>query len=1428
MGTVLVHAFTRSSEQAVHLSAKEIRRKEQPAIDPNQLNRQYHLDYSETIENRHRAFRYAKCLDSEGSRHTPPNVSGKWGTRVGYDFSRFSPQSFERFAQALATSFLGPGVQVYGSGPDGGREASFEGKLNLSTHGTQWDGYVVVQAKYRAISKSGTDDAVWLEKELSADLAKFEDSSRGLRKPQYYLAITNVSLTSVQSASRKGGQQKLEDFFESKKKSIGLKGWLIWHADTLTAMLDNNSDVRTRYAAWITEGDVLATVFQQLQRPSVKAVLPLALKRDLRKDRDVRRKDAGQITEKRIFLEDVFVDLPLKPIANELFEVVTDLDESSGQLIELEDEEYFIEDDFDFDEDDNSPGLVASLLARSADKLDAESLSQANNGRRRLHPTQNRIVLLGGPGQGKSTVGQFLVQIARARITIAALKALPPDEASEAAEIILARARSEGLDILAPARYPLHIELPKFADALKQANDRNERLSILRFAAEGIAKGTDVKIDPTDLREWLGTYPWLLVLDGLDEVPPTGNRADVILAINEFWDDVHEVKGDVMVIVTTRPQGYGDDLPRRHWEHWSMANLSPKNAMRFAKRLSEVLLSDGARRDEILGELKRASEDPATAPIMISPLQVSILFTLVETRGGVPADRWSLFQRHYHLLRDREAAKEGSSAKLLREFASQIDQVHYDAGFLLHVRAENAGSADAYLEEAELRHLIFLQLSNEGHDTQTINDVTNELVRIATDRLVLLGSKVGGRVSFDVRSLQEFMAAARIMSSPEQSIQDRLRDIAAKTHWRHVFRIAASKAFALTELSHFRKNIIHICDALDKGDLDSADQTAQSGARLALELLLDNVAARLPEIRRALVARAMEIVRSGPEAVDPSLIHFLDQDTLTTYNSSILAALSNSGSLSSAAATKIVVLAINSKPNFRAWAEKLLVDFWPADPQAALRLATIIGVASDAPAYLERIETSLSTANLAAATSFVRLQRRPSSDGGALPETTKTSKQLQKLINANERKSIQIAIRGEGGDQLGHIAFRPLFGPDPIAIAPGDVAPFPELSLAYDFLNNPSKKSLAALIRNFSLLQSIVDLTLPWPARLLITERRDYAALANDIESGLIGDTLDWHRAEERWNSSGVSAPDFNEWSTGSYTKIASVGIPNLSALASRNSSAEDDELFKQIFGLLGLTDNAEKRRRIFSVLSFVTSDPTDSSYFSKDLARALNDGFANGLITDRQFLRISRTLPLHEDDLSPTLLNIDSIGRDNGAAFFGIPSTLSPTVAYELFVANPNLRGLLPFTLPNRGGRSALLYPLLNSLPNEAFSLQVSDSDKLRLLVKIFRWANGMTEISELDTLVNDILHEVPAGRSLSLLNFICNSPSTSKEMAIQLLDKACAICLSFKPSRLAPFQMALKSKLDSRHSRMSDRAICDAMSLPHAGSLNTSSGVP
>ena len=76
------------------------------------------------------------------------------------DLTGLGARGFERMCQALASYALGPGIQVFGDGPDGGREASFDGRLRYPTAEEPWDGYGVLQAKYKEkVTTSGQDTA---------------------------------------------------------------------------------------------------------------------------------------------------------------------------------------------------------------------------------------------------------------------------------------------------------------------------------------------------------------------------------------------------------------------------------------------------------------------------------------------------------------------------------------------------------------------------------------------------------------------------------------------------------------------------------------------------------------------------------------------------------------------------------------------------------------------------------------------------------------------------------------------------------------------------------------------------------------------------------------------------------------------------------------------------------------------------------------------------------------------------------------------------------------------------------------------------------------------------------------------------------------------------------------------------------------------
>lgn len=65
-----------------------------------------------------------------------------------YSLERLSARTFEQLVQALAQKHLGARALLFGDGPDGAREAEYQGTCQLPPLNEEWTGSVVVQAKF--------------------------------------------------------------------------------------------------------------------------------------------------------------------------------------------------------------------------------------------------------------------------------------------------------------------------------------------------------------------------------------------------------------------------------------------------------------------------------------------------------------------------------------------------------------------------------------------------------------------------------------------------------------------------------------------------------------------------------------------------------------------------------------------------------------------------------------------------------------------------------------------------------------------------------------------------------------------------------------------------------------------------------------------------------------------------------------------------------------------------------------------------------------------------------------------------------------------------------------------------------------------------------------------------------------------------------
>lgn len=235
-------------------------------------------------------------------------------------------------------------------------------------------------------------------------------------------------------------------------------------------------------------------------------------------------------------------------------------------------------------------------------------------------------------------------------------------------------------------------------------------------------------------------------------------------AIADFETDVAASKMDAFIVVTTRPQGYSDDLSPRFYRHRMLTPLRPALAVAYGGKLTKLRYgSDPNRANRITERLRLAAEHESTSRLMQSPLQVTIMTFLVDQLGRPPEERWGLFHEYYELICKREVERNISSSVVIREHRSDIDATHRTYGLLLQSESERSGGTRSRLAIERFEELVSRILFLEEYTEDRLADLLAEIKNAAANRLVFLVGLEEGQVGFEIRSLQEFMAGEAVL-----------------------------------------------------------------------------------------------------------------------------------------------------------------------------------------------------------------------------------------------------------------------------------------------------------------------------------------------------------------------------------------------------------------------------------------------------------------------------------------------------------------------------------------------------------------------------------------------------------------------------------------------------------------------------------------
>jgi len=685
---------------------------------------------------------------------------------VDYPLENLGPERFQHLCQDLLTKEH-PRVQCFPvAQPDGGRDA-----VVFLTDGPE-DKFSVFQVKYARKPHAEAEPHKWL-------LAIVEDEAPKVRELIPRGAIQYVLMTNIPGTAHldTGSIDKLNATLTEK---LGIPS-LCWWRDDINRRLDNAWDLKWVYPEIMAGPDFLRVVIESglsEHRERRSATVRAFLRAQYDMDEEVRFKQV----ELHNKLLDLFVDVPIA------------LRETHADRQQL----------------DRFQAIVAQALSHTQNpqEMEFEGPGQPFDTNTRLFVSHEEgigaatllisasmqtvmphVVIEGAPGQGKSTIAQYICQLHRMRLL---------DEA-EALKVV-AEEHSR-----APVRLPIKVDLRDFALWLGKKDPFNIdqvdsapvnwNKSLDSFLAALISHqsgGTHFTTD--DLLAVFRISAVLLVFDGLDEVADMTRRHEVVDEIVRGVQRLEENAASMQAIVTSRPAAFANSpgMPHSKYPHLQLLSLNRSLIMAYAERWLRAGRLDTKQSAEFRVVLKDKLDQPHLRDLARNPMQLAILLSLVHTRGAsLPDKRTALYDYYIDLFFSREAEK----SAIVRNHRELLIDIHRHLAWLLHSDGEQ-GNARGSVPQDQLQLMVAEYLRREGHDP----GLAKELFTGMVERVVALVSRVEGTFEFEVQPLREYFAACHLyytapQSSPGKersgSKPDRFDAIARNFYWLNVTRFYA-------------------------------------------------------------------------------------------------------------------------------------------------------------------------------------------------------------------------------------------------------------------------------------------------------------------------------------------------------------------------------------------------------------------------------------------------------------------------------------------------------------------------------------------------------------------------------------------------------------------------------------------------------------
>ncbi|MBA3068669.1 MAG: hypothetical protein FP825_09325 [Hyphomonas sp.] len=738
---------------------------------------------------------------------------------MGYHYEELGADRFQELAQGLIlASHPNHIVQCLPTGqPDGGRDglAYFLDPED--------DSFFVFQVKFSR-NPSTKEDRDAVAELIRTEKHKVEQLI--LRGAKRYFFITNVKGTShLDDGSIDKVNSELTQAFGIPTE--------VWWRDDLDRRVDLSGDIKWSFLDICRAADLMQFL---LERPENGAKLEAAnsvtayMAQQYGADRDVKFKQAD--LKRR--LTDLFVDVPLGP-----------------KRLRERDRRGF---PYRFDRARDFAEYVVQL--EDFEHLEVEEeIPQINQGQAAAFLLQmplfkgvTRLVLEGAPGQGKSTVTQFICQLNRLKLLA------KTSELKTVAET----------HRIGPVRAPFRVDLRDYARWVTghhpYAKDVDHRVpqigerSLESFLAMQVSHHAGgLNITQFELIQFFKRAHSVIVLDGFDEVADIETRGRIVEEICKSADRLDALALSMQMIVTSRPAAFANSpgFSEEDWAHLELRDLRPRNIQAYRVKWSEAQDLSDEERLSVETTLTQKLEHAHLRELARNPMQLAILLHLIHVQGhALPDKRTTLYEEYMKLFFNREAEK----SAVVRDHRDLLLSIHGVLAWQLQTQAEE-GSGAGSITRQELESCVKEYLVGEEHEVA----LADKLVRGTMERVGALVSRVEGTFEFEVQPLREYFTAWHLYKTAKYSPAGAPKSGAKPDRFN-----ALARSFYWTNVTRF------YCGFYDKGELSSlvdglVQLSEESGyalvnqpRRLAMMLLGDQVFAQSPRTMKQIVTHLVE------------------------------------------------------------------------------------------------------------------------------------------------------------------------------------------------------------------------------------------------------------------------------------------------------------------------------------------------------------------------------------------------------------------------------------------------------------------------------------------------------------------------------------------------------------------------------------------